>query len=154
MALLEVRDLKVSFDTPDGVVQAVRGLSFDVERGNTLAIVGESGSGKSVTTQTIAGLTRGAKVSGSARFDWTELIRSDPAFSSGNLLAVDTSDPGDVIAYRRGDAIVLVNARPHEVKFTTTGVSVDGLRDQLTGRIQRGASVTLPSFGAVVLEPN
>jgi len=59
-----------------------------------------------------------------------------------------------VIAYRRGDAIVLVNARPHEVAFTVTGVSVDGLRDQLTRRIQRGASVTLVPFGAVVLERN
>jgi hypothetical protein len=67
-------------------------------------------------------------------------------------LAVDTSDPNEVIAYRRGDAIVLVNARPHEVKFTVTDVSVDGLRDQLTRRVQRGASITLPAFGAVVLE--
>ncbi|MBB2987643.1 ABC transporter ATP-binding protein [Terracoccus luteus] len=74
MALLEVRDLRVSFDTADGVVQAVRGLSFDVERGSTLAVVGESGSGKSVATQTITGLTRGARVSGSARFDGHELI--------------------------------------------------------------------------------
>ena len=78
MALLEVRDLKVAFTTADGVVQAVRGLSFDVERGRTLAIVGESGSGKSVATQTIAGLTRGAQVSGSARFDGTELIGASP----------------------------------------------------------------------------
>ena len=69
-------------------------------------------------------------------------------------MAVDTSEPRDIIAYRRGDAIVLVNARPREVKFTVTGVGVDGLRDQLTRRIQRGASVTLPAFGAVVLERN
>jgi len=83
-----------------------------------------------------------------------ELIRSDPAFASGDLVAVETSEPRDIIAYRRGGAIVLVNARPREVKFTVTGVAVDGLRDQLTRRIQRGASVTLPAFGAVVLERN
>jgi peptide/nickel transport system ATP-binding protein len=79
MALLEVRDLRVSFDTPDGTVRAVRGLSFDVEAGQTLAVVGESGSGKSVATQTITGLTRGAKVSGTAYFDGTDLITADQA---------------------------------------------------------------------------
>ncbi|MGZ5158613.1 MAG: ATP-binding cassette domain-containing protein, partial [Caldimonas sp.] len=60
MALLDVRDLTVSFGTADGIVQAVRGVSFQVERGKTLGIVGESGSGKSVATQTIVGLTQGA----------------------------------------------------------------------------------------------
>jgi peptide/nickel transport system ATP-binding protein len=79
MALLEVRDLRVSFDTPDGTVRAVRGLSFDVEAGQTLAVVGESGSGKSVSTQTITGLTRGAHVSGTAYFDGTDLITADQA---------------------------------------------------------------------------
>ncbi|WP_327632757.1 ABC transporter ATP-binding protein [Kribbella sp. NBC_00482] len=79
MALLEVRDLKVSFDTPDGTVRAVRGLSFDVDAGQTLAVVGESGSGKSVATQTITGLTRGATVSGTAYFDGTDLITADQA---------------------------------------------------------------------------
>jgi peptide/nickel transport system ATP-binding protein len=73
MALLEVKDLHVSFATDDGVVRAVRGMSFEVDRGKTLGIVGESGSGKSVCTQTITGLTRGAEVHGEAWFDGIEL---------------------------------------------------------------------------------
>ena len=68
------RDLTVSFHTSDGVVEAVRGVSFGVDRGKTLGIVGESGSGKSVATQTVAGLTRGARVSGKAVFDGRDLL--------------------------------------------------------------------------------
>jgi oligopeptide/dipeptide ABC transporter ATP-binding protein len=74
MSLLEVDNLCVTFATPDGVLSAVRGLSFAVEQGETLGIVGESGSGKSVSTQTIVGLTQGARVSGSAQFEGKELL--------------------------------------------------------------------------------
>jgi oligopeptide/dipeptide ABC transporter ATP-binding protein len=74
VTLLEVDDLHVSFNTPDGVVQAVRGLSFHVDSGKTLGIVGESGSGKSVATQTIVGLTQGAKITGTAMFEGRDLL--------------------------------------------------------------------------------
>jgi peptide/nickel transport system ATP-binding protein len=72
--LLEVRDLAVSFATADGLVQAVRGVSFGVERARTLGIVGESGSGKSVSAQTIVGLTAAATISGSAEFEGRDLL--------------------------------------------------------------------------------
>jgi peptide/nickel transport system ATP-binding protein len=78
MALLDVRDLSVSFDTADGVVQAVRGVSFSVDQGLTLGIVGESGSGKSVAVQTVVGLTRGARITGEAWFADRDLLSSSP----------------------------------------------------------------------------
>ena len=53
MALLDVKDLRTSFRTEDGIVKAVDGVSFSVEKGQTLGIVGESGCGKSVTCLTI-----------------------------------------------------------------------------------------------------
>jgi oligopeptide/dipeptide ABC transporter ATP-binding protein len=74
VTLLEVRDLNVSFQTADGLVRAVRGVSFDVEPGRTLGIVGESGSGKTVLTQTLLGLTPGAQVAGSAMFEGANLL--------------------------------------------------------------------------------
>src|SRR4051812_34493392 len=77
MSLLEVTDLKVTFPTSDGLVQAVRGLSFTVDRGRTLAIVGESGSGKTVSTQAILGLSPGADISGTALFEGVDLLELD-----------------------------------------------------------------------------
>jgi oligopeptide/dipeptide ABC transporter ATP-binding protein len=74
MALLEVRDLRVSFDTDDGTVYAVQGMSFSVEPSQTLGIVGESGSGKSVSTQALMGLTPGATVTGQALFEGKDLL--------------------------------------------------------------------------------
>jgi peptide/nickel transport system ATP-binding protein len=96
VTLLEVRDLHVSFDTADGVVQAVRGVSFDVDAGRTLGIVGESGSGKTVLTQTLLALTPGADVSGSATFEGTDLLQlteDEMRHVRGERISVIFQDP-------------------------------------------------------------
>jgi peptide/nickel transport system ATP-binding protein len=76
-SLLEVKDLKVHFNTPDGVVKAVDGVSFKLERGETLGIVGESGSGKSVTCLTALRLINleSAEVSGQVLFKGRDLLK-------------------------------------------------------------------------------
>ncbi|MFD9392889.1 ABC transporter ATP-binding protein [Streptomyces sp. NPDC060000] len=73
---LSMRDLRVHFSTEDGVVKAVDGLSFDLEKGKTLGIVGESGSGKSVTNMAILGLhdPRNTSLDGEITLDGKELI--------------------------------------------------------------------------------
>jgi peptide/nickel transport system ATP-binding protein len=72
--LLSVEELDVAFETGDGRLHAVRGISFDLDEGQTLGVVGESGSGKSVTTQAMVGLSRGAQVSGRAFFEGRDLL--------------------------------------------------------------------------------
>src|SRR5215204_522696 len=76
MALLETDNLQVHFETDDGIVRAVDGISYTVDRGQTLGIVGESGSGKSVSSLTVMGLTRArnAHISGSVRFGGKDLL--------------------------------------------------------------------------------
>jgi peptide/nickel transport system ATP-binding protein len=77
MALLEVNDLKTYFRTDDGIVKAVDGVNFTVEKGKTLGIVGESGSGKSVTCLTIMGLNpkKNTITTGEALFNGEDLLR-------------------------------------------------------------------------------
>jgi oligopeptide/dipeptide ABC transporter ATP-binding protein len=75
--LLEVRDLTVHFDTEDGLVEAVDGVTFNVRSGEILGVVGESGSGKSVTALALLRLIRppGRIVQGAVRFEGTDLVR-------------------------------------------------------------------------------
>ena len=77
--ILEVKNLKISFRTQSGTVKAVRDISFDLERGETLAIVGESGSGKSVTSKAILGILAGNSIieGGEILFDGKDLLRID-----------------------------------------------------------------------------
>ena len=97
--LLEVQDLRTYFDTADGTVKAVDGVSFKLGRGETLGVVGESGSGKSVLSLSIMRLISppaGRHVSGSIHFDGTDLLHA-PARTlqglRGNRLAMIFQDP-------------------------------------------------------------
>jgi oligopeptide/dipeptide ABC transporter ATP-binding protein len=98
MSLLEVQDLEVDFDTDDGVVKAVDGVSFSVETGQTLGIVGESGCGKSVANLTILGLTRApnARISGRIMFEGRDLATlpaEELQSVRGNDIAMIFQDP-------------------------------------------------------------
>ena len=98
MALLEVNDLKTHFRTDDGIVKAVDGVSFAVEKGQVFGIVGESGSGKSVTCLTIMGLNPKANTmtSGEALWKGKDLLR----MSSKQLRSI------------RGDEIAMIFQDP------------------------------------------
>ena len=99
MALLDVTDLRVWFHTRDGVTRAVDGVSFAVERGETLGVVGESGCGKSVTFYSMLGLLPmpPARIeSGKALFQETDLLRAGAAtlrHIRGNRIAMIFQDP-------------------------------------------------------------
>ena len=111
--LLEVSDLKVSFATEDGVVNAVDGVSFSIRAGEVVAIVGESGSGKSVTAMTLMGLTRGpnARFAGKAMFGGRDLVTAPDAELQrirGGDIAMVFQDPMSSLdpVYRIGNQIV------------------------------------------------
>ncbi|MBK9972794.1 MAG: ABC transporter ATP-binding protein [Ilumatobacteraceae bacterium] len=97
MALLEVNNLNVRFPTEDGVVHAVRNVSFTVDRGEVLGVVGESGSGKSVTNLAMMGLLpRSTRIDGSIKYDGAELVglpRKRQTKYRGNELGMIFQDP-------------------------------------------------------------
>lgn len=95
---LEVKNLRISFRTASGKVQAVRDISFDLYEGETLAIVGESGSGKSVTTRAIMGISALNAIveNGEIFYDGKDLLKfSEDDFQElrGNKIAMIFQDP-------------------------------------------------------------
>jgi peptide/nickel transport system ATP-binding protein len=111
--LLEVRDLKVHFDTPDGVVKAVDGISFQIAPGERLGVVGESGSGKSVGFLTVMGLItkKEAHIEGEILFKGQDLLalsKDDMRDIRGAQMAMIFQDPMSSLhpLYRVGAQIV------------------------------------------------
>jgi oligopeptide/dipeptide ABC transporter ATP-binding protein len=140
--LLDVRDLQITFDLPQGPVPAVQGVTFSVAAGETLAIVGESGSGKSVTARAIMGLLppKTARISGSVRFTGTELIglsNKEMRKHRGNSVAIVFQDPMRSLnpTMRIGDQLV-------EAVRTHLPLSKAEARDRVIDLLQR---VRIPS---------
>lgn len=97
MSFLEVKNLRVEFDTLDGVVEAVKDVSFSLEAGHTLAIVGESGSGKSVSAFAMLGLlAKNSRASGSIKYQGKEILNIPDAEVNklrSNEIAMIFQDP-------------------------------------------------------------
>jgi peptide/nickel transport system ATP-binding protein len=120
--LLEVKDLSVHFETEDGIVRAVDGVSYTIDRGQALGIVGESGSGKSVSSMTVMGLTRSgnARISGEIRFDGRDLLtlsEEEMRTVRGGQIAMIFQDPLSSLHpfYRIGQQLVEAHRSHNDV---------------------------------------
>jgi peptide/nickel transport system ATP-binding protein len=134
--LLEVKDLTVHFPTDDGLVKAVDGISFKIERGETLGVVGESGSGKSVTFLTVLGLInrKAARVEGEVKFQGRNLLELSPEELQdirGSRISMIFQDPMTSLHpyYRVGEQIVEAIRTHQDVsKSDAFGQAVEMLR--------------------------
>ncbi|MCW2828810.1 MAG: oligopeptide/dipeptide transporter, ATPase subunit [Marmoricola sp.] len=163
---LEVADLQVHFTTDDGVVKSVDGLSFHLDRGQTLGIVGESGSGKSVTSMAVMGLhtAKNAHISGSIKLGGQELVGADKETVRklrGKNMAMIFQDPlssmhpfytvGNQIveAYRIHNDVSRKAARAHAIEMLDRvgipepGKRVDAFPHQFSGGMRQRAMIAM-----------
>ena len=163
---LRVKDLRVHFPTDDGVVKSVDGLSFNLERGETLGIVGESGSGKSVTSLSIMGLhpPGTAKISGQVVLNGEDLIgasREHIRKLRGKNMAMIFQDPLSAMhpyytvghqiieAYRVHNRVSKQVARKHaidmldRVGIPQPGARVDDYPHQFSGGMRQRAMIAM-----------
>ena len=165
-AFLQVKDLRVHFPTDDGVVKSVDGLSFNLERGQTLGIVGESGSGKSVTSLSIMGLhtTGSARISGQVLLGGDNLVGASPEHIRrlrGKEMAMIFQDPLSAMhpyytvghqiieAYRVHNQVSKKAARKHaidlldRVGIPQPGSRVDDYPHQFSGGMRQRAMIAM-----------
>jgi oligopeptide/dipeptide ABC transporter ATP-binding protein len=172
-ALLSVRDLRVSFDTDGGRLQAVDGVSFDLAPGEVLAIVGESGSGKSVTAQTIVGLTespnatiegsillRGAELRGAGeeglrkvRGEQIGMVFQDPMTSFNPVYRIGAQIVEAIRTHReigKAEARKLAIEMLDSVGIPNPELRIDDYPHQFSGGMRQRAMIAM----ALALEPD
>jgi peptide/nickel transport system ATP-binding protein len=136
MALLDVQDLRIRLQTPRGPADAVRGISFSLERGETLGIIGESGCGKSITVMSLMGLLpESARVSGSIRFDGQELVElPDRAMSRirGRRIGMIFQEPMTAL-----NPVHTIGRQVAEPLRLHLGLSARAARDEAIGLLDR-----------------
>ena len=134
---LHVQDLRISFHTSNGKVQAVRGIDFDLAKGETLAIVGESGSGKSVTSKAILGILAGNAIveSGEIIYDGQDLLKiSEEDFHKirGDKIAMIFQDPMSSL-----NPIVRIGKQLTEAMILKGKIRQKESRDNFNGYLKR-----------------
>ena len=136
MALLDVRNLHVQLATPRGPAEAVRGISFNLERGATLGLIGESGCGKSITALSLMGLLpQRAMVSGSIRFDQQELVGLNDAGLRrlrGNRIGMIFQEPMTAL-----NPVHSIGHQVAEPLRLHRGASIRSARQQATALLER-----------------
>lgn len=135
--LLEVQDLRVSFATHAGLARAVDGVSFSVDRGETVCVVGESGCGKSVTALSIMGLVARppARIEGRIRLEGSDLLTMEPAALSdlrGNRMAMIFQEPMTSL-----NPAFTVGMQLSEVLIRHRGMSPQAAREAVIAMLHR-----------------